>query len=281
MAQARAGSAQRVYMGNTRQVGPDHSVQEMDRQIFDLINQVRARPQDMIPHLQQMEQRYDGMMYKQQGKTTVRTKEGVQAVREAINFLREHRAGLRPLAWHSELALCARNHVQDTGAKGLVQHEASDGTPVKERLKRHGKIVTGYGENLSYHCDNAMEVILQSIVDDGVPNRGHRENLFNPEFRVMGCFSGQHKDFDTMTVVDFCAAFIRNGDEDPIERQMDIFLKEEVDFPEMPSDVRGWKQNSKITVQGHRATKTVERVCRLRDGREERFVKNLEREFDL
>ena len=63
--------------------GPDHSVQEMDRQIFDLVNQVRQRPQDMIPHLQQMEQRFDGMMYKQQGKTTVRTKEGVQAVREA------------------------------------------------------------------------------------------------------------------------------------------------------------------------------------------------------
>jgi uncharacterized protein YkwD len=252
----------------------------MDRQIFDLVNQVRQRPQDMIPHLQQMEQRFDGMMYKQQGKTTVRTKEGVQAVREAIQFLRDLRA-VRPLGWHNELAQCARNHCQDTGAKGLVQHEGSDGTPVKERLKRFGKIVTGYGENLTYHCDNAMEVILQSIVDDGVPNRGHRENLFNPEFRVMGCHSGVHKDFDSMTVIDFCAAFIRNGDEDPIEWQMDSFLKEEVEFPEMPADVRGWKQNSKITVQGHRATKTVERVCRLRDGREERFVKNLEREFDL
>ena len=227
-----------------------------------------------------MEQRFEGFLMKQPGKTTLRTKEGVQAVREAIQFLKELRP-VRPLNWHSELAVCARNHVQDTGSKGLVQHESSDGTTVKERLKRYGKIVTCYGENLSFHTDNAMEVVLQSIVDDGVPNRGHRENLFNPEFRVIGCFTGQHKDFDTMSVIDFCAAFVRNGEEDPIEKQMDIFLKEEVEFPEMPADIRGWKQNSKISVQGHRATKVVERTCRLKNGREEVLRKEIEREFEL
>ena len=50
--------------------------------------------------------------------------------------------------------------MQDIGPKGLVQHESSDGTSVKERLKKYGKIVTCYGENLSFHCETAMEVIL-------------------------------------------------------------------------------------------------------------------------
>ena len=86
-----------------------------------------------------------------------------------------------------------------------------------------------------------MEVILQQIVDDGVPNRGHRENLFNPDFRVIGVFSGPHKDFDTLSTLDFCAAFVKAGEEDPIERQMDEFLKEEVEFSDMPPDIRGWK----------------------------------------
>ena len=134
----------------------------------------------------------------------------------------------------------------DTGAKGFVQHESSDGTPVKERLKKYGKIVTCYGENLSYHCETAMDVLLQLLVDDGVPNRGHRENLFNPDFRCCGVFSGPHKDFDTMAVIDYAAAFVKAGEEDPIERQMDEFLKEEVEFENMPPDIRGWKQNSKI-----------------------------------
>lgn len=59
-------------------------------------------------------------------------------------------------------------------------------------------------------------------------------------------FSGEHKDFDTMAVIDYAAAFVKAGEEDPVERQMDEFLKEEVDFNDMPPDIRGWKQNSKI-----------------------------------
>ena len=49
-----------------------------------------------------------------------------------------------------------------------------------------------------------------------------------------------------MTVIDYSASFVKAGAEDPIERQMDEFLKEEVTFDDMPADIRGWKQNSKI-----------------------------------
>lgn len=97
---------------------------------------------------------------KQPGKTTLRTKEGVPAVKEAIEYLSKL-APTRELKWHNELYTAARQHVVDIGPKGLVQHESSDGTSVKERLKRFGKIVTCYGENLSFHSETAMEVILQ------------------------------------------------------------------------------------------------------------------------
>lgn len=106
--------------------------------------------------------------------------------------------------------------------------------------------MTCYGENLSFHCHEPLEVVLQLIVDDGVPNRGHRENMFNPDFHAIGIYSGEHKDFDCMSTIDFAAAFVKPGDEDPVERQMEDFLKEEVEFADMPPDVRGWKQNSKI-----------------------------------
>jgi len=48
-----------------------------------------------------------------------------------------------------------------------------------------------------------------------------------------------------MTCIDYAGAFVVNGEPDPIEKQMDDFLKEEVEF-EMPENVRSWKQNSKI-----------------------------------
>ena len=84
-----------------------------------------------------------------------------------------------------------------------------------------------------------------------------------------------------MTVIDYSASFVKAGAEDPIERQMDEFLKEEVQFDDMPHDIRGWKQNSKIQVQGHRALKTVTRTCRLKDGSEKVLTVTIEREFDI
>ena len=56
----------------------------------------------------------------------------------------------------------------------------------------------------------------------------------------MGCFTGTHKDFNIMTCIDYAGAFIIRGEVDPIEKQMDMFLKEDVEF-EMPEDVRSWK----------------------------------------
>lgn len=98
-------------------------------------------------------------LLKQPGKTTLRTKEGPADVNEANEYL-NRLSPLTPLKWNEELGKAARDHVIDIGAKGLVQHESSDGTSVKERLKKYSKIFTCYGENLSFHCETAMEVIL-------------------------------------------------------------------------------------------------------------------------
>ncbi len=98
----------------------------------------------------------------------------------------------------------------------------------------------------------------------------------------MGCYSCDHKDFNSMTCIDYCGAFVVQGEPDPIEKQMDQFLKEEVDFSdEMPDNVRSWKQNSKIQVQGNMAKKTTVRTLKLKDGTEKVLTKTLERKFDL
>ena len=54
---------------------------------------------------------------------------------------------------------------------------------------------------------------------------------------------------------------------------MDAFLKEDVEF-EMPDDVRSWKQNSKIQVQGNIAKKTTIRTLKMKDGQERKLDKH-------
>ena len=124
-----------------------------------------------------------------------------------------------------------------------------------------------YGENLSFHCQDAKEVMLQMIIDDGVPGRGHRANVFNPAFNVMGCFTCPHSSLDQMTCIDYAGSFVPQGEPGPLEEQLNAFLKEEVKM-DMPDGVASWKQNSKIKVVGSVAQKTVERILKMKDGSE-------------
>ena len=117
---------------------------------------------------------------------------------------------------------------------------------MKERLRRYGKVVNCYGENMAFRCDSALEVVLQMLVDDGVHSRGHRENLLNDEFRCCGGFSGLYKNKYQVTCIDYAGSFVKAGDADPIERIMESFLKEKVAFKSKPIDCVGWKQKSKI-----------------------------------
>lgn len=51
--------------------------------------------------------RFEGFLMKQAGKTTLRTKEGAPAVKEAIEYLSKLNP-TRELKWHNELYTAAR-----------------------------------------------------------------------------------------------------------------------------------------------------------------------------
>lgn len=84
-----------------------------------------------------------------------------------------------------------------------------------------------------------------------------------------------------MTTMDFCGGFAPRNEDDPIEHQVNLFLKRNVEFPEMPADVLSWKQNNKVVVQGDEAVKTVTRVCRLKNGTERTLTKQITKKLDM
>lgn len=249
--------------------------------IFNLLNSLRADPKTLVPDLTEMAGQFDGDVHvRPSGNIRIKTQEGPKAVQEAIAFLQQQAGGLKALKLSQGLTLACTEHVNDIGPKGLVQSESSAGTSVKDRLSKHGKIVAAFGENLSFGCVSAKEVVMQNLISDGNPSRGHRANIFNPDFNYVGIGTAAHSKYNSITCCDFAGGFTVEGEEDPIQAQIQAFLNTKEEF-EMPPGAGAYKENTKISVQGLIATKTVTRDVTLSNGLQQTIEKQFTKKLEL
>lgn len=135
--------------------------------------------------------------------------EGREVWDEAIDFLNEQ----EPLAALRRVRCldCSANYMVNDMSnprppvelenEHLAAHLDSQGRLTSGRLTLSCLIETG-GENIAAGSFSARSTILQLIVDDDVPGRGHRKNIF-AEFTQVGIASAFNQDYGTVTVHDF------------------------------------------------------------------------------
>lgn len=126
------------------------------------------------------------------------------AVAEAIAFL-QRQAPLPPLRPDDRLTAAALEHVAAQGAAGQTGHEGSNGEAFDARLRRHGVEAQMWGENIAYGPTRPGDVVRELIIDSGVPDRGHRRNIFYATFDTAGVSCGPHRDYAAMCVMDFAS----------------------------------------------------------------------------
>jgi uncharacterized protein YkwD len=173
--------------------------------VLSALNRARTDPAGFVTVLQQHRARLHDKRYLKPGTHTwIITQEGAAAVDEAIEALR-HTPPLPPLTVNPALALAALDHVTWQGPRGEIGHQGDGGASPSERLRKRGVAPRASGESISYGPDG-LQIVIDLIVDDGVPSRGHRKTIFNPRFQQVGIAIGPHRRYGTMCVMDFASA---------------------------------------------------------------------------
>lgn len=174
------------------------------------INSVRTNPKQYASYLETLRQYYKGNRYEEPGEIAVVTQEGVAALNEAISAL-QSLPSVTALVWSNGLEKAAIDHVRDTGPRGILGHTGSDGSNVETRVNRYGTWKTLLGENIAYGTTTARKIITQLLIDDGVPSRGHRENIMNGTYSFVGMAYGTHSVYRSMCVMDFAGEYVDKG----------------------------------------------------------------------
>jgi uncharacterized protein YkwD len=171
------------------------------------INLARTDPSGYADFLRELRRQFRGSSYLLPGtQAMVMTKEGVKGVDEAIRFLMRQKP-LPPMAWSAGLAAAAAELAEEEGESGAVGHLGRTSGGPKERIERRGEWQGRIGENICYGPDDARQVVMDLIIDDGVPDRGHRKNIFSRAFGRAGAACGPHPGFGTVCVIDFAGEF--------------------------------------------------------------------------
>ncbi|TWI82987.1 Cysteine-rich secretory protein family protein [Lacibacter cauensis] len=103
-------------------------------------------------------------------------------------------SGLNTMAAAHALDLKKRN--------GVISHISSSGKNFVQRIQAAGKYTCG-AENIFIGSFNGLESLIALLIDHGVPDKGHRVNILNPRFQLVGVSFIQSSGDKGLLVQDF------------------------------------------------------------------------------
>lgn len=87
---------------------------------------------------------------------------------------------------HTKLNTIAHTHAKDLGSTGhQISHNSSSGATFQKRMN-DGGIFSCVSENIYQGKARALQSVLFLLIDNGVPNLGHRKNILNKDMHSIG-----------------------------------------------------------------------------------------------
>jgi hypothetical protein len=172
-----------------------------EQSILDALNRMRTDPVGFADLIEARTPFYQGKVLRLPGHKPLQTHEGVAPLSQAVDQL----DGLSPLPalkYSAALHASALAHGRDIGSRGVVSHEGKDGSSPRDRMNRFAGIGGMSGEAISFGLEEPEDIVIELVVDDGVPSRAHRALLLNPQFHFAGVACVPHSYYRTACIID-------------------------------------------------------------------------------
>lgn len=105
---------------------------------------------------------------------------------------------LELLSPEEDLIQVSIEHADRSGRSGTTGHQRFD--------KRYGPLLGKYNEvaeNCAYGYNSAMDILIRLLIDEDIPDLGHRKNILNPNFNSIGVSIQPHKKYRHNCVMSF------------------------------------------------------------------------------
>jgi uncharacterized protein YkwD len=182
----------------------------VEKDVILEMNKVRSDPNKYAElYIRPTLRYYSGKNYSEPGQITIVTQEGAAAVNSCITALtRANAVGL--LQPERGIWLAAKDHALDQSRTGQTGHNGSDRSDPFKRMERYGGGYKTAGENCAYGPNTGRDIVVQFLVDDGVPSRGHRTNIMNRNFTQTGLSIQTHPQYRYVCVIDYANGYTSN-----------------------------------------------------------------------
>lgn len=109
---------------------------------------------------------------------------------------------LEPYRPDEGLTKSAKKHAEYMGKQGKLGHIGKGGKNPAERIEEFVKWDIWVAENIQYGAKTPLDMVMHLLIDEKVPDLGHRKNILEPRGRYIGVSIAPHKTFSVNCVME-------------------------------------------------------------------------------
>lgn len=170
------------------------------------LNRFRANPKAYGLEMRELAKCYANHTITFPSGACIETLEGISALHGLLDDL-SMSSPLPAFTYSLPMSRACKLHVEDLQAHNFCSHIGTDGSTPEQRVSCFGRHREQCGENIAFVLTDPREMLWHMLIDDGCPERGHRGNLLNMDFGIVGLARGDHPSMNHCAVIVFVDHF--------------------------------------------------------------------------